>query len=203
WTACGFVIRSRSRKRRCLPDGTAMSPDPILERLPPHNKDAERGVLGGILRDPDTLATVQQIIRADNFYFDHHQKIFQALTELENENQPLDLVLLHDRLRRNKQLEDVGGVPYLTELWESVPTGANAEYHAKLVRDAAMIRGLIHAGNEILRDSYDRMQSADELVAQAERKIIDIAKASMVGETVTLSDTIKAAFERLDSRIGK
>jgi replicative DNA helicase len=180
-----------------------MSADPMLERLPPHNKDAERGVLGGILRDPDTLATVQQIIRADNFYFDHHQKIFQALTELENENQPLDLVLLHDRLRRNKQLEDIGGVAYLTELWESVPTGANAEYHAKIVRDAAMIRSLIHTGNEILRDAYDRSQSADELVAHAERAIMDIAKAGMVGETKTLNDAVQEAWHRLDSRIGK
>ncbi len=180
-----------------------MSSDPMLDRLPPQNKDAERGVLGGILRDPDTLSTVQQILRTDNFYFDHHQKIFQALTDLENENQPLDLVLLHERLRKNKHLEDVGGVPYLTELWESVPTGANAEYHAKLVRDAAMIRSLIHSGNEILRDAYDRSQSADELVAQAERLIMEIAKAGMVGETKTLNDAVQEAWHRLDSRIGK
>jgi replicative DNA helicase len=180
-----------------------MSPDPMLDRLPPHNRDAERGVLGGILRDPDTLPVVQQIIRAENFYFDHHQKIFQCLSDLENENQPLDLVLLHDRLRRNKQLEDVGGVPYLTELWESVPTGANAEYHAKIVRDAAMIRSLIHTGNEILRDAYDRSQSADELVAQAERAIMDIAKSGMVGETTMLKEVMLEAMTRIDSRQGK
>jgi replicative DNA helicase len=180
-----------------------MSPDPMLDRLPPHNRDAERGVLGGILRDPDTLSTVQQILRAENFYFDPHQKIFQALSDLENEHQPLDLVLLHERLRKNKQIEDVGGVPYLTELWEAVPTGANAEYHAKLVRDAAMIRSLIHSGNEILRDAYDRSQSADELVAQAERLIMDIAKAGMVGETLTLKDVMVDAMTRIDSRHGK
>lgn len=180
-----------------------MSADPMLDRLPPHNRDAERGVLGGILRDPDTLATVQQIIRTENFYFDQHQKIFQALSDLENDHQPLDLVLLHERLRKYKQLDDVGGVPYLTELWESVPTGANAEYHAKLVRDAAMIRSLIHSGNEILRDAYDRTQSADELVAQAERLIMDIAKSGMVGETKTLKDAVQEAWHRLDSRIGK
>lgn len=177
--------------------------DPLADRLPPQNRDAERGVIGGILRDPDTLPTVQQIIVADNFYFDAHQKIYQALCDLSHEGQPLDLVLLHDKLRKNKQLEDVGGVMYLTELWEAVPTGANAEYHARLVRDTAMIRGLIHAGNEILRDSYDRTQDADELVAQAERKIMDVAKSSMIGEVNTLADTIHKAFERLDSRIGK
>lgn len=177
--------------------------DPLAERLPPQNRDAERGVIGGILRDPDTLPTVQQIIVAENFYFDAHQKIYQALCDLSNEAQPIDLVLLYDKLRKNKQIEDVGGKEYLADLWESVPTGANAEYHAHLVRDAAMIRGLIHAGNEILRDSYDRTQSADELVAQAERKIMDIAKAGMVGEVKSLGEVVQAAFERLDSRIGK
>jgi replicative DNA helicase len=177
--------------------------DPLAERLPPHNRDAERGVLGGVLRDPDTLPVVQQIIRTENFYFDAHQKIYQAICDLETEHQPIDLVLLHERLKQNKQLEDVGGVMYLTELWESVPTGANAEYHAKIVRDTAMVRSLIHAGNEILRDAYDRTQSADELVGQAERKIMDIAKAGMVGETKMLPEVIMEALERIDSRVGK
>lgn len=172
-------------------------------QLPPHNRDAERGVLGGILRDPDVLSEVQQLMVADQFYFDAHQKIYQALSDLANEAQPIDLVLLHDKLRKNKQLEDVGGVMYLTELWEAVPTGANAQYHAKLVRDTAMVRGLIHASNEILRDSYERTQSADELVSQAERKIMEIAKSGMVGETQTLAEVVNAAFTRLDSRIGK
>jgi replicative DNA helicase len=178
-------------------------PDPMTDRLPPHNKEAEKGVLGGVLRDPDELPAVQQILRADNFYFDAHQKIYQAICELADEHQPLDLVMLHERLKKNKQLEDVGGVMYLTELWESVPTGANAEYHAKIVRDTAMVRNLIHAGTEILRDAYDRTQSADELVSQAERRIMDIAKAGMIGETNTLTEAIQQAFHRLDGRIGK
>src|SRR5205809_617979 len=109
--------------------------DPLTDRLPPQNREAERGVLGGILRDPDTLPNVQQTVVADNFYFDAHKKIYQALCDLSNESQPIDLVLLHDKLRKNKQLDDVGGPSYLAELWESVPTGANAEYHAKLLRD--------------------------------------------------------------------
>jgi replicative DNA helicase len=177
--------------------------DPMTDRLPPHNQDAERGVLGGILRDPDELSTVQQIIRAENFYFDAHQKIFQAICELADEHQPLDLVMLHERLNKKQVLEDVGGVDYLSDLWESVPTGANAEYHAKIVRDTAMVRSLIHAGTEMLRDAYDRTQSADELVAQAERKIMDIARAGMVGETRTLNQAVLEALSRIDSRAGK
>jgi replicative DNA helicase len=177
--------------------------DPLVDRLPPHNAEAERGVIGGVLRDNHTLDDVLQIIRPENFYFDAHQKIFQAVTDLRTENQPVDLVLLHDRLRKNKQLEDVGGAAYLAELWESVPTGANAEYHAKLVRDTAMIRSLIHTGNEILRDAYDRTESADELVAQAERKVLEIARAGLIGETKTLNEVVKEAFNRIDARVGK
>jgi replicative DNA helicase len=177
--------------------------DPITDRLPPHNQEAERGVLGGILRDPDELPAVQQIIRADNFYFDAHQRIFQAVCDLADEHQPIDLVMLHDRLQKKKELEDVGGVAYLTDIWESVPTGANAEYHARIVRDSAMVRNLIHAGTEILRDAYDRTQSADELVATAERKIMEIAKAGLVGETRTLNQAVLEALSRIDSRAGK
>src|SRR5581483_11856355 len=177
--------------------------DPLVDRLPPHNPEAERGVIGGVLRDPDVLSGVLQVIRADNFYTDAHQKIFQALVDLFNENQPIDLILLHERLKKQKHLEDVGGHQYLAELWESVPTGANAEYHAKLVRDAAMIRSLIHTGNEILRDAYDRTESADELVAQAERKVLEIARAGLIGETKTLRDVVREAFERIDARVGK
>ena len=77
--------------------------DPMTDRLPPHNQEAERGVIGGILRDPDELSSVQQIIRADNFYFDAHQKIYQAICDLADEHQPLDLVMLHERLKKNKQ----------------------------------------------------------------------------------------------------
>jgi replicative DNA helicase len=172
----------------------------MVDRLPPHSREAEEGVLGGLLRDPDTLSAVQQIVRAENFYFDAHQKIYQAITDLSTEGQPIDLVLLHERLRKQKQIADVGGPEYLADLWNKVPTGANAEYHAKIVRDSAMIRSLIHSGNEILRDAYDRTQSADELVAQAERKIMDIAKLGMIGETKTLKEVVKEAFERIDAR---
>ena len=177
--------------------------DPMTDRLPPHSRDAERGVLGGILRDPETLHEIQQLLTVDNFYFDAHQKVFQAIVDLTTESQPIDLVLIHERLKKNKQLEDVGGPEFLGELWESVQTGANVAYHAHIVRDTAMIRNLIHASTEILRDSYDRTQSADELVSAAERKIMDIAKGGIVGETRTLSDVLKETLNRIDDRAGR
>src|SRR5687768_702866 len=107
--------------------------DPMSDRLPPHSRDAERSILGGVLRDPDTLNTLQMMLKPENFYLHPHQLIFQALVDLYAENQPIDLVMLHEKLRKNKQVEDVGGPQYLAGLWEEVPTGANAEYHAKIV----------------------------------------------------------------------
>ena len=174
--------------------------DSMSDRLPPHNRDAERGVLGGILRDPETLSEVQQLLTVENFYFDAHQKVYQTIQDLTNEHQPIDLVLIHERLNQNKQLEDVGGAAFLADLWESVQTGANVEYHARIVRDTAMVRNLIHASTEILRDAYDRTQSAEEMVSQAERKIMDIAKAGVVGEVGTLTQTIQKVYERIDER---
>jgi replicative DNA helicase len=175
----------------------------MTDRLPPHNKEAERGVLGGILRDPETLHEVQVLITVDNFYFDAHQKVYQAICDLVSENKPPDMVLIHERLKQNKQLEDVGGPEFLAELWESVQTGANVEYYAKIVRDMAMTRSLIHASTEILRDAYDRTHSAEEMVSVAERKIMDVAKAGIVGETKTITDALKETFNRIDSRAGK
>jgi replicative DNA helicase len=173
-------------------------------RLPPHNRDAERSVLGGILRDPVALPDVQQVIRAESFYFDAHQKIYRALCELADENRPLDVVSLHDRLQQSQQLADVGGPEYLAELWEAVPTGANAEYHAKIVRDCALNRDLIHAATEILRDAYDRTQPADELLGQAEQKLFALSSGAADGDHLLDARELARATEaRIDARCGR
>src|SRR3954451_13023918 len=146
------------------------------DRLPPHNRDAERSVLGSMLRDNAVIGDLVQVLRAENFYFDAHQKIYQAIITLYDKGKPVDLVLLADLLRELKQLEDIGSYPYLAELWDAAPTAANAVYYSHIVRDRALIRHLIHAGTEILRDAYDQAQPGDELVAEAERRILDIAQ---------------------------
>lgn len=173
------------------------------DRLPPQSREAEKSVIGSVLRDNQALNEIQNIIRVDNFYFDAHQKIFQAITDLSNEGKPFDLVILHELLKQRKQLDDVGGVAYLAELWDAAPTAANAEYYARIVREKAIIRNLIHASTELLRDAYDGVTSADELLGLAERKVLEIAERGTTGETHTLEDTLKDAFTRIDDRAGK
>src|SRR5215470_14523780 len=170
------------------------------ERLPPQSREAERSVLGSMLRDNGVIGDVLQIIRGDNFYLDAHQKIFQAITSLYDRGHPVDLVMLAETLKDQKHIEDVGGYPYLAELWDAAPTAANAEYYARIVRDKAIVRNLIHAGSEILRDAYDQTQPADELLGAAETKIFEIASLGVTGQTYTLEQALAEAYDRIDKR---
>jgi replicative DNA helicase len=179
----------------------AMSPDQRdVERLPPHSREAERCVLGSMLRDNGVIGDVLQILRAENFYADAHQKIFQAIVTLYERAHPVDLVMLAEILKEHKHIEDVGGYGYLGELWDAAPTAANAEYYARIVRDKAIVRHLIHAGTEILRDAYDQGMPADDLLEGAERKILDIAQMGITGQTTTLEQALREAYDRIDTR---
>src|SRR5216684_1851882 len=178
-----------------------MSPDHGgPDRLPPQSKEAEQCVLGSMLRDNPVIGDVLQIIRPDNFYLDAHQKICQAIITLYDRGSPVDLMLLADELNNRKQIEEIGGYGYLGQLWEAAPTAANAEYYARIVRDKAIVRHLIHSSNEVLRDAYDQAMPADELLESAERKILDIAEMGITGQTFTLAQALTEAYDRIDTR---
>src|SRR5438093_12093084 len=101
------------------------------ERLPPHSREGERCVLGSMLRENGVIGDVLQIVRAENFYADAHQKIFQGMVTLYDRGHPVDMVTLAELLNEQKHIEDVGGYPYLAELWDAAPTAANAEHYAR------------------------------------------------------------------------
>jgi replicative DNA helicase len=173
-----------------------------VERLPPHSREAERSVLGSMLRDNAVIGDVVQIVREQHFYTDAHQKVFRGVVSLYDKGHPVDLVTLAEWLKEQKYIEDVGGYAYLAELWDAAPTAANAEYYARIVRDKGVVRSLIHASTEILRDAYDQAQAADELLEGAERKILDIAQMGITGQTVTLYQAMDEAYRRIDQRAG-
>jgi replicative DNA helicase len=169
-------------------------------RLPPQSKEAERCVLGSMLRDNGAIGDVLQIVREENFYFDAHQKIFRGIAGLYDRGQPVDLVILAEWLKQQKHVEDVGGYSYLGELWDAAPTAANAQHYARIVRDTAIVRNLIHASTEILRDAYDHVMPAEELLESAERKVLDIAQMGITGQTFTLAQAMQEAYDRIDHR---
>ncbi len=172
------------------------------DRLPPQSREAERSVLGSLLRDNSVFDEVVLRLRADQFYADAHQKIFLAIVALRDRSVPADLITLAEELKQRGQVEDVGGYGYLAELWDATPTAANAVYYAQIVRDRAVVRRLIHAGTEILRDAYDQAQAPDELLNSAERKILEVAEMGLTDEAVTLQEAIKKAYDRIDARQG-
>lgn len=172
------------------------------DRLPPHSREAERAVLGSMLRDNAVIDDVRIRVKPEHFYADAHQKIFLAAGDLRDKAAPVDLISLADELKRRGQIEDVGGYGYLGELWDASPTAAHASYYAQIVHDHATVRGLIHAGTEILRDAYEQSQPAEELLNSAERKILEIAEKGMKEETITLEDAIRLAYGRIDKRHG-
>src|SRR5262249_15683007 len=159
--------------------------------------------LGSMLRANVVIGDVLQIVRKENFYSDAHQKIFDAISSLYDKGHPADTVTLANLLLERKEIEDIGGYPYLGELWDpppTPPTAANAAYYAQIVRDKAVVRNLINASTEILRDSYDQAQPADELLEGAERKILDIAQMGITGQTFTLEQALHEAYDRIDGR---
>jgi replicative DNA helicase len=172
-------------------------------RLPPQNLDAERSVLGSILRDNSVLDDVNQIVQTIHFYTHAHQVIFEACNTLRTRGDPIDLVTLAEHLSGQKLLQDVGGPVYLSELWDAAPTAANAVYYARIVRDKGLVRHLIHASTEILRDAYDQAQPANELLEGAEKKIFDIAQMGVTGNYITLQAALEDAYRRIDVRAQK
>jgi replicative DNA helicase len=178
----------------------AMADNGSLDRLPPQSRDAERSVLGSMLRDNDVIDDVVQIIHENHFYVDAHQRIYRGILHLHDKHHPVDLVTLAEWLKDQKFIEDVGGYGYLADLWDAAPTSANAEYYAAIVRDKGLVRQLIHTSSEILRDAYDQSVPADEMLGQAERKVFEIAQMGVIGQHVTLQKAIDDAFKRLDAR---
>jgi replicative DNA helicase len=179
-----------------------MPPEPEgAERgLPPYSREAEQAVLGSMLRDNAVIGEVVPIVRTENFYTDAHQKIFKAITDLYQGGKPADLVTLAELLNERKQIEDVGKYPYLGDLLKAAPTAANAEYYARIVRDKAILRSLIHTSTEIGRDAWDQVRPADELLESAERRILEIAQLGMTGQTFSLEHVLQEAYDRIDQR---
>lgn len=170
----------------------------MVEHLrPPENLEAERQLLGGIFRSPEAFDLVSPIVRAEYFAGPHHAAVYRAMETLSHERVPIDLVTVHDRCRMHRDLTPAT----LAELWESTPTGANAEYHAKIVRHCGLSRKLIHAAQAIVNDAIADRQPIDETLADAERRIAGIGTAANgLSEPKAIAQSMREASARIDER---
>jgi len=182
-----------------LPGGFLLSIE-STGRLLPQSLESERSVLGSMFRSNEVIGDVVQIINPDNFYSDAHQKIFKMMITLYEAGKPVDMVVLAEALKLANQIEDVGGYGALAELWDAAPTAANAVHYAHIVRDRSIVRSLIQVGNEILRDAYDQVSQADELLHQATGKMLEVADRGVTGKIFSLDKVLEEAFDRIDHR---
>jgi len=174
-----------------------------LERVPPQSIQSEVCVLGSMILHAPAIDIVVQIAKAEHFYRPAHQLIFQTIVDMRQGGKPVDTVLLRDEFDRRNQLEEIGGVDYLVGLVEGVPSAANAEYYARVVRDRAMLRELIVAGTEIAGSAYDTTEEAQSVIDQAEQRIFDIAQEQIGDEAASLGGLLQKTFETLEQNDGQ
>lgn len=134
-----------------------------MERLLPHNIEAEEGVLGSIILDPEAIPQVADFLRPEDFYRDAHRHIFAAVIDLHRAHTPADLITLCEELERRGQLRDIGGAAAVSSLVNAVPTSANVEYYARIVERAAMMRRLVHAAGQMAALAYNEPDSREAL----------------------------------------
>ncbi|MDV2504376.1 MAG: replicative DNA helicase [bacterium] len=168
--------------------------DQVLDRMPPQSLEAEQAVLGAALRDSEALSKALEILDRQNFYRESHRLIFDAMCELFEQGEPIDLLTLQERLRLRDRLEAAGGVSYLSQLIDMTPTAGHVRHHAKIVREKAILRGLIHVATEIVSQSYEDTLEVEEVLDQAEKSIFAISEQKI---TPSFKDTYTLMKESL------
>ena len=180
-----------------------MPDDPLLDKVPPHSLEAEMSVLGAMLLAPEAIGIVVQYLDADCFYRPQHQALFQAVVQLYDENKPVDLVLLREALASSGRLEEVGGVEYLVTLADSTPTVANAEYYARVVKEKALLRALIQAAAEIIRDAHGQGDSPEKILDRCEERIFAVTERKIIGQALDVRSILGQVMQTLDLQGGR
>lgn len=179
--------------------------DPMMDRIPPYNQEAEQSVIGAILLEPQALISASEVLLPEDFYQTAHRLIFEAMLRLSNHGKAIDVLMVTEELSSHNELEDVGGISYMTELAHAVPTAANVAYYAEIVSQKSLLRRLIHTATKIVEDSFTREDEVAELLNEAERKIMEVANRSNSGDFKHVKDVLVQTYEnveKLQSRKG-
>jgi replicative DNA helicase len=168
-------------------------------RSAPWSNDAEQAVLGAMLLDQDASLSAAQLLTDDMFYREAHRRLFRAMVALTERRTVIDHITLRDELIRRGELDSIGGYDYVAELADSVPTAANLEYHAKIVRDKAILRKLIEAATGIITEAYDGHTTASELLDAAESRIFTVSQQRSDEGFARLKEMLWPTMERIET----
>ena len=169
------------------------------EKLPPQNNEAEQCLLGCLMLDKDAIVKVVDTIKGEDFYKGGHQDIYQAMYELYEKSEPIDILSVSSKLKERNKLDDVGGSAYLSSLINSVPTATHVSNYAKIVRQKKILRDLISASEEIGLSAFDEAEDVDFLLDKAEKAVFEIGQRALTKSFVLLKDILPETFERLDN----
>ena len=168
-------------------------------RTMPHDDVAEQSVLGGMLLSKDAIADVVESLRASDFYKPAHETIYEAILSLYGHGSPADAITVADELKKRGELTRVGGAAYLHTLIASVPTAANAQYYAEIVKEHAIMRRLIEAGTKIAQLGYANETEVDTLVDQAQAEIYAVTDGNAKEDYVSFSEALEATMREIDA----
>ncbi|MGB2630015.1 MAG: replicative DNA helicase [Candidatus Omnitrophota bacterium] len=176
-----------------------MIPKTLIEKVPPQNTEAEIAVLGSMLLDREAIATTVELLDEAAFYSEANRRIFKAIVKLYDENDVVDIVTLIEELKKRNILNETGGPTYITELANSIPTSANVEHYAKIVREKYLLRNLIKTATQIVSESFEPSSEVEELLDRAEKLIFDVTsdkKREM--HVYSMKDVVKESIETID-----
>jgi replicative DNA helicase len=171
-----------------------------FDRLPPSAVEAEMCLLASMMLDKDMIGQVVQIVDREAFYQADHQVIFDIIVKLYEQNRPIDGLIVREELAKRQLLEEVGGLQYLAQILNIVPSSAHGAHYAGIVREKSLLRQLIAASNNILRDAYAPHEQADLVVDKAEKQIFEIAQKKVGGAMVPLESVLHEVFEMIENR---
>ncbi len=169
-----------------------------IDKIPPQSIEAEQSVLGSMIIDKEAIFSATELLGGADFYRTAHQKIFDAIVALSEKGEPVDLVTLADELQRRHSLEEAGGTAYLSALAGAVPTAANVQYYAIIVREKSILRSLIHTATKIVSGCYEGPPDVEEFLDTAEQQIFEIGKQGKQQGFVPLKEVLKETFDRIE-----
>jgi len=170
----------------------------LIEKLPPQNTEAEQCLLGGLMLDKDAISKVVDSVKPEDFYKGIHQDIYQAMMDLYERSEPIDILSVSARLKERSKLEETGGSTYLTQLINQVPTATHVLNYGKIVRQKKILRDLISASEEIGLSAFDERDEVDELLDRAEKTIFNIGQRALTQTFTPIKDILPETFERID-----
>ena len=168
-----------------------------LQRIPPHDEEAEQAVIGSMLTDKDAVASAIEVLKPDDFYADYNKTIYEAIMNIYAKSEPIDIITVKDELTTLEKLEAVGGLEYLASLPEKVPTTANVEKYVKIVEEKSLLRNLIKTANNLIELGYNQNEEVENIMDSAERQIFDMMQRKSQKGYTPIKDILIDSFEEL------